>query len=86
MLILGVYINLGNKFPIKFVNLEFEERDFKWSFFVDDEITSHRCVKSYSKKKWSANYNPYWEKGINNCNIALLNMALILKENNLILN
>jgi len=75
-----------NKFPIKFVDLEFDEQDLKWSFFTDDENTSDRCVKSYSKKKWSANYNPYWEKDINNCNIALLNMVLILKENKLILN
>jgi hypothetical protein len=48
-------------------------------------VTSDRCVKSYGKQIWVEDYRPYWDgKMLNNCNIALLNMALVLKKQGVI--
>jgi hypothetical protein len=74
------------KFPIKFIDLDYTDDEIIYkTFFIDDDVTSDRCVKSYGKQKWAEDYRPYWdEKMLNNCNIALLNMALVLKNQGLI--
>ena len=75
-----------NKFPIKFIDLDYELEDRLYTtFFIDDDVTSDRCVKSYKQNNWVADYQPYWdEKMLNYCNIALLNMALVLKTHGII--
>lgn len=74
------------KFPIKFIDLDYtEDEKIYTTFFIDDVVTSDRCVKSYGKQIWVEDYRPYWDgKMLNNCNIALLNMALVLKKQGVI--
>lgn len=71
-----------NKFPVKFIDLDYDSDDIIFStFFIDDDVTSDRCVKSYKKDSWKSDYKPYWDQNmIFSCNIALLNMALTLRQ------
>ena len=56
----------------------------KYYIKPDETVNTVGRVKSYKKDRWRNNYTNYSEENINNCNIALLNMTLILKKNKLI--
>jgi hypothetical protein len=73
-----------NKYNIKYIELNVY-LDANYDFLLIDQETEDRCVKSYKKINWDTNYTNYSEQYINNCNVALLNMALILKNNKLII-
>jgi hypothetical protein len=72
-----------NKYKIKYIGVDLDPQG-NYKFLLFDTETNDRCVKSYKKNKWINNYTNYSEQNINNCNIALLNMALILKNNKII--
>ena len=72
-----------NKYKIKYILVNVVIR-VNYILLLNDPMTKDRCVKSYKKDRWIDNYTNYSEQNINNCNIALLNMALILKNNNVI--
>jgi hypothetical protein len=72
-----------NKYKIKYILVNLDV-SVNYILLLDDHITKDRCVKSYIKDRWIDNYTNYSEQNINNCNIALLNMALILKNNKLV--
>jgi hypothetical protein len=72
-----------NKYKIKYIGVDLDPAG-NYKFLLFDTETNDRCVKSYKKNRWLNNYTNYSEQNINNCNIALLNMALILKNNKII--
>jgi hypothetical protein len=72
-----------NKYKIKYILVNVAVT-VNYNLLLNDPITKDRCVKSYIKDRWIDNYTNYSEQNINNCNIALLNMALILKNNKVI--
>ncbi len=72
-----------NKYKIKYIGVDLDPEG-NYRFLLFDTETNDRCVKSYKKNKWIKNYINYSEENINNCNVALLNMALILKNNKII--
>jgi len=72
-----------NKYKIKYIGVDLDPEG-NYRFLLYDTQTNDRCVKSYKKNMWINNYTNYSEQNINNCNIALLNMALILKNNKII--
>ena len=81
----SILINNGlilNKYEIKYLKLYLD--GLNYIVLLADDISLDRCVKSYPKKNWIENYTNYSEENINNCNITLLNMALILKNNGII--
>jgi hypothetical protein len=53
--------------------------NISYTMLLTDSATDDRCVKSYGKDNWN-NYNTYSEKNINKCNLRLLYMATILKQ------
>ena len=71
-----------NKYEVKYIKLD-TNIDVNYELLLYDSRTRDRCVKSYKKNNWIHDYykNFYLEENINNCNIALLNMALILLNN-----
>ena len=69
-----------NKYPVKFIDLDYDDKIFT-TFFIDDDVSSDRCVKSYKKEVWKSDNKPYWDENmLFSCNIALLNMALTLRQ------